>query len=203
MKWNRWVVISVLAVGVCLIGWVAGARASASLTGQPTAVAVVDIMAVFESLKEKVQVEADLKTRLERINEDEQNRKKDLQALQGDLEILAPGTPAFQEKQDELERGVIELQAWKGFQQKKLHRENAVHIENLYRKTIDSIGAVSRDNGYDIVMFKEKPVNFSSAKPEALPTLIQVRKVLWSSDELDLTEQVIQRMNNEFTNLQQ
>ena len=203
MKWNRWVVVSGLVVGVCLISWAAGARASGNLTGQPTAVAVVDIVMVLESLKEKVQVEADLKTRLERLNEDEQNRKKDLQALQGDLEILAPGTPAFQEKQDELEKGVIELQAWKGFQQKKLYRENAVHIENLYRKATESIGAVARENGYDIVMFKEKPVDFSSAKPEALSTLIQVRKVLWVSDELDLTEQVIQRMNNEFTNMQQ
>ncbi len=176
------------------------ANAGYRLGGRPTAAAVVDVQMVFESLKEKMQIEADLKGRLEQLNQDEQNQKQSLQELQSDMEILAPDTPAYNEKQDQLERKVIELQSWISFQTQKLNRERGMQIERLYRKAVDAIGRVAQQSSYDIVFFKEKPVNFAGAKPEALNTLIQVRKVLWSAADLDLTDEVIQMMNNEYTN---
>lgn len=177
-----------------------GANAGSLLKGRPTAVAVADVQTVFESLKEKMQIEADLKTRLEQLNQEEQKQKTDLQSLKSDLEILAPGTPAFNEKQDQLEQKAIELQSWINFQTQKLNRERGMQIERLYRKMVEAIGRVAQQGGYDAVLFKERPVDFTGAKPEALNTLIQVRKVLWSADELDITDQVTQMMNNEFTN---
>jgi len=194
--WIALTLVTVLGLG----GFVA-ANAGYVLRGQPTAVAVVDIQVVFESLKEKMQIEADLKGRLEELNLDEQDRKKTLQELRSDLDILAPDTPAFNEKQSQLEQKAIELQAWRTFQTQKLNHERGLQIERLYRKSLDAIGRVSKQNGYDIALFKEKPADFRGAKPEALNTLIQVRKVLWSSPELDLTDQVVQMMNNEFSNM--
>ena len=202
MNSPRRLLVSGLVVLICLSGYL-GARASGVLSSRPTAVAVVDIQAVFESLKEKMQIEADIKDRLSGLSEQEEQKKKDLQALQSDLDILAPGSPSFLEKQDELERGAINLQSWRNFQNSKLNRERALYIERLYRKMVDAVGQTATDNGFDVVLVKEKPVDFSNAKPEALTTLIQLRKVLWAAEELDLTDQVIQKMNNEFSNMAQ
>ena len=113
---------------------------------------------------------------------------------------MPPGTPAFNEKQAQLEQKAIELQAWRGYQNQRLNRERGLQIERLYRNVTDTIGRVAEENGFDIVMFKERPVDFTGAKPEALKTLIQVRKVLWAAEQLDLTDQVIQMMNNDFSN---
>lgn len=195
---DLWIAL-VLVGALGLTGWV-GARAGNALNGRPTAVGVADVQLVFESLKEKMQIEADLKTRLESLNTDEQNRKQELQELKSDLEILAPDTPAYDEKQNKLEQNAIELQAWRTFQTQKLNHERGLQIERLYRKMLDAIGRIGQQEGYDVILFKEKPADFRGAKPEALNTLIQVRKVLWSTDDLDMTDQVIQLMNNEFNN---
>ena len=120
-----------------------GASARVLQTGRPTAAAVVDVQLVFESLKEKMQIEADLKTRLEELNRNEQDRKRDLEELKSDLDILAPETPAYNEKQARLEQSAIELQAWRTFQTQKLNKERGVQVERLYRKMLATPSAGS------------------------------------------------------------
>lgn len=202
MRFNRFFIILVAALAMCLGSWVA-TRANSMLTGRPTAVAVVDLVALFDALKEKMQIEADLKARLDKVMQEEEERKTALKKMQDDLSILAPATPAFEQKQNELEKGAIEMQAWMKFENNKFNRERAVRIEALYRKMLEAIGQVAKQNGCDVALFKERPVNFSNAKPEDLQRLIESRKVLWSADELDLTEQVVQKMNNEYANMAQ
>ena len=192
----------ILIVSIGFLG-LAGANASYMLAGRPTATGVVDVQMVFESLKEKMQIEADLKSQLEQLNLQEQEQKQELQELKSDLDILAPDSPAYNEKQNQLEQKAIELQTWRTFQTQKLNRERGLQIERLYRKLIEAVGNVAQQNGFDLIMFKEKPVDFRGAKPEALNTLIQVRKVLWAAQDLDLTDQVTQLMNNQFNNITQ
>ena len=192
----------ILIAAIGFLG-LAGANAVSMMTGRPTAAGVIDVQMVFESLKEKMHIEANLKSRLEQLNLDEQEQKQNLQEIKSDLDILAPDSPAFNEKQNQLEQKAIELQTWRTFQTQKLSRERGLQIERLYRKLIESVGTVAKQNGFDLILFKEKPVDFSGAKPEALNTLIQVRKVLWSASDLDLTDQVTQLMNNEFSNMTQ
>lgn len=203
MSLSRMLKMSALAVLALGVTGLVGTATGRALQGRPIAAAVVNVQQIFESLKEKTEVEGDLKREVEALNEQEQERRKEIQALQSDLEILAPGTPAFSEKQAQLEQKSIELQAWRGFQNQKLNRERGIQIEVLYRRMVDAIGRVAESGGYDLVLFKEAAVNFRGAKPEALNALIQVRKVLWASDDLDITDDVIQLMNNEFNNMAQ
>ena len=181
-------------------GWLGAARAENRLAAKPTAVAVVDIQKAFDALAEKDQIEADLRTKAEQLKQLEDDKKKKIRDIQADLEILAPDTEPWLRKKDELDKALIELQVWRTFETNNLNNERGVQVENLYRKMIDSIGKVAKANGYDVVLFKEKPVRFAGAKPEQIPALIQVRKVLWAADELDLTDQVITDMNNQFKN---
>jgi len=167
---------------------------------RPTAVAVADLQRVFENLNEKVQMEADIQTRAEQIKQEQDKKQRELQLLKGDLDLLAPDTPAYAQKQLQLESQAIQLQAWMAFQQKKIQRERVAQIENLYQQVLDAVGMVSKQNGYDLVLFKEQQVNFGNANPEQLSAAIQVRKVLYSADELDITDQIITRMNNDFKN---
>lgn len=164
-----------------------------------TGVAVVDVQRAFDSLKEKSQIEADLQTQADKVKQEDQERTTKIKELQQDLSILQPGTAAYEKKQEEFERAALDRQVWLNFQQQKLNRERAVRIENIYKKMLNAIGRTATQNGYQIVLFKEPPVQFSNVtKPEQISALIQVRKVLWSADELDLTDQVIQKLDNEF-----
>jgi len=199
MNSKRLLMVLGLAVLVVFIGLVSVRADQAPVNG--TAIGAVDVQTVFDALQEKNQIEADLKTKIEDLNREEQDRKSRLQSLQTDLEILAPGTGAFNDKREQLEQEVIELQVWRQIQNQQVARGRSVHIERLYRKVLDAIGRLAESNNMDMVLFREKPVDFTGTKPEALNTLIQMRKVLWVADQLDLTDQVIQMMNNEFENV--
>jgi Skp family chaperone for outer membrane proteins len=188
------------AVALLLAGGLAVTLAAGAVKGRPTALAVVDVQKSFDSLSEKVQVEADLQSAADKIKQEELDRQKDLKQLQEDLGILARNTAAFTQKSDELEKKVVEFQAWRNWQTAKLSRERGVRIEDIYRKLTDAIGRVAKESGYDMVLFKEGPIRFPADKPEQISAMVQVRKVLWAADDLDLTEQVIQKMNNEYKN---
>jgi Skp family chaperone for outer membrane proteins len=163
-------------------------------------VAVVDVQRAFESLTERGEVEARLKAKAAQLEREDQQKQEELKKIQADIEILAAGSPDRLKKEEDLERKVVALQVWRQVENNRLNRERAVQTESLYRKILDACGRVAQTNGAQLVMFKESEVNFSGARPDALPTLIQVRKVLWSAKELDLTDQTIQLMNNEYKN---
>ncbi len=188
------VLLALLVISGVVLAQAAAAR------GRPTAVAVVDVQRVFESLSEKTQSEADLQTKADRVKAEQQERQRKLEQMQKDMEVLTPGTDAYNTKQDELERQAVELQAWSQFQTNKLNRERSIQIEALYRKIVDSIERFAKASGHDLVIFKEGNIDFRNANPQQLAALIQVRKVLWSAPDLDITDQITQRMNNEFKN---
>lgn len=164
----------------------------------PTAVAVVDVVNVFDNLDEKTDKEAELQQRAAELRKEEEAKVKELENLKADLELLKAGSDAHKEKQEQMLIKSIERQTWIRVQNALLEREKGLLTLLLYRKMVTAIGNIAEGEGWDLVLFKEQPPDFERAKPEQLSTLIQVRKLIWSRDKLEITEDVIQRMNAEW-----
>lgn len=193
--------LSMIAVAMVVVALVGAANLVAQgKAARPTSVAVVDVQQVFNTLDEKSTVEADITQQTEQLQKEEQDRQTELKALQADLGILAAGTPAYQETQTKLENKALEFQVWKQFNQRKLEREKVVRLEALYRKVVDAIGGVAKQNNYDIVMFKDSTGDLKGENQQQLAAMIQVRKVLYSNPDLDITDQITQKLNNEWNN---
>lgn len=196
MQANRLTVLAVI-VAVALIA-LAGAGASTAMQAQPTAVAVADVQAIFNSLKEKTALEAELRSRGEQLQQQEQEKRNAIAQLRQDLGVLNAGSDAYRQKEEQLTEAAIALRVWAELEQQKLNRERVLQIESLYRQTMDAVAQVAQDSGYDVVLFKESAPEFDAENPQQLSTLIQVRKVLYAADSIDITSQVIQRMNNAY-----
>jgi len=162
-------------------------------------VAVVNVQQVFDQLTERSRLQADLQERLEKLKVESDSRQAKMKTLSDDLDMLRPGTAAHLAKQNELEFKAIEMRTWQEFQRQKIERENAVQLEGLYAKVVAACGQVARTNGFSLVLFEE-PATVSGPKPDVVANRISGRKVIWASKELDLTDQVVQRMNLEFGN---
>ena len=80
--------------------------------------------------------------------------------------------------------------------------ERVLQVANVYRKLSDTIGKVATEAGYDMVLFKEKTMALPQAnmKPDTLSAMLQMRKVIWVRNDLDITDQIVLRMNNEWKN---
>lgn len=193
--------LSMIAVAMVVVALAAAANLVAQgKAARPSAVAVVDVQQVFNSLDEKATVEADITQQTEQLQKQEQDRQTELKALQADLGILAAGTPAYEETQTKLENKALEFQVWKQFNQRKLEREKVVRLEALYRKVVDAIGGVAKQNNYDLVLFKDNTGDLKGENQQQLAAMIQVRKVLYSDPSLDITDQITQKLNNEWNN---
>lgn len=199
MKNYRPLIVAAAAVLVVSTAFVS-TFASQMLKGRPTAVAVIDVEKVFNALAEKTQIEADLNSRQEKLVAERQERERELKNIKAELDLLNPSNPGFLKKQEELERKLVDLQVWGQWQTQSMMRENRLQITGLYNKITAACGKVSKGNGYDVVLFKESTTDFSNVKNEELSGVIRSRKVLWAAEDLDITDQVIQAMNNDYKN---
>jgi len=193
---QTWMIVAMAAAVIG--GGLLTAHAQNALRKDPAVVAVVDVVDVINNLREKQHIEADLNAEKERIQGEREEKRKELLRLQEDLKLLDPGSAEHGRKQQALEKAAIEVRVWENYESQKLQRLTSVRYEALYRKMIDTIGKIADQGNIDIVLFKERPPEFPNIKPEQLVGAIQVRKVLWSRENLDITQRVRNQMDNEF-----
>lgn len=197
---KRQTVKIVIMSALLAAGLIVTTQATSNLLARPTAVGVVNIEEVVAALTEKQQLDAEMKTKRDSLAAEQATRQKQIEKLEFDLNALRVGTPAYEAKQAQLQKAVLELQVWIRFEQQKAGRELGLQTQRLYEKILTACGNVGRDNGYDLVLFRESTVEPNFENPQQLQAMIQLRKVLYANPQIDLTDQVIQRMNNEYEN---
>lgn len=176
----------------------------ATLRGQqdepaPIRVAVVAVEEVFNNLSERRSVEADIQSEIEALQQEQQDRRSEIEDLEEDYSILADGSDAAQQAREELEKKLVEYEVWQQVSSRKMESERAVRISSIYRKMMAAIENIADREGYDMVMFKDDIPEFRGAEnQQQIAAMIQSRKLLYSSERLDISDQVLQRMNNEF-----
>jgi len=185
------------AAALLLVGAVVAVGQNA-MQAEPTAVAVVDVQAVFDALDEKEAIENQLQQRAQQLQQEEKQRRQEIEQMRSDLEVLGSDSEAYQQQQEEVQQKLIEFRSWRQYSKQKMQRLRGLKIESLYQKTADAAGRVAEDNGYDMVLYKASSTDLNYENSEQLSQMLQMRKVLWARDQLDVTDQVIQRMNNEF-----
>lgn len=183
----------VLAVG--LSSWLTARGQDAGRRARPTAVAVVAVQRVFNTCKEKADIDASFRSALEQAEADRETRAKQIQQLQYDLELIAPDANAYSEKRSEIERSLVELQVESTFRKNQVVREQMLRYDALYHKLKEVCAEAARESGYDLVLFRESD-ELKYKTPQELVNQIGGRKVLYASEDLDITDQVIQKLNN-------
>ncbi|MBH06648.1 MAG: hypothetical protein CMJ20_10030 [Phycisphaeraceae bacterium] len=182
-----------------LIGW-GGTAVSQAIGGSGRSIAVVDVQKVFRNCKEKQHIDADIESRRTNAQAKASAAQDELRELQKDLELLNPEEEAFQHKQEQIARAIIEGQTELKFRETQIVREMMLRSGSLYRKMRRACGDVSRANGHDVVLYKEPEELVRSQNLEQLSRQIGGRKVLWAAGELDITDQVIQKLDNAWDN---
>lgn len=199
MSWRQPVII--LSVIAIILGVGMTMNLHAQATGAAgVKVAVLDIETVFNDLTERGDVEAGIQTRIGNLQKWEQDMQKDIRQKKADLDIMSPDSPNYEKASSELERMVIELQVEMQVKQRQLEQEKAVQLESLYRKIMDGVESIAQQRGYEIVLLKDRIPNLRGANQQQIAALIQVRKLLYSAPGLDITDQVKQKLNNDYAN---
>ncbi len=197
MQTRQMMMMGLGAAIVLAAGFAVNLRGQAG-PAQPVAVAVVDVQKVFNESDERANVEANIQGRIAELQKLEQDKRQQIENLRTDLEIMDTQSPNYTRKRDELRQALIDLRVHLEVAQREIEHEKALQLEAIYRKVIDVIQTIAQAEGYDIVLFRDHIPDITNASQQQIAGLIQVRKVLYSADRLDLTERVKQKLNAGF-----
>lgn len=185
--------VCVLALSLSM----AGAAYNAMVA--PNATAVVDLNRLLDGLSEKQAMDQASIAAREQFQKDLEDRAKAVQMLESERDMFKQGEPDYEKTEQEMIQKGLELRVWREFQAQRIEGERLNQLLLLYRKTMDSIGGVADSMGYSLVIYKDPEMTFRGVQNfDQVRALIASRKLLWSKEDVDITDEVMQRMNNAY-----
>lgn len=164
----------------------------------PAIVATVDLEQVFNNLDEREAADAELQELAERLQRQGDERSDEIDRLREDLEIYAEGTEEHQEMLTELAKTSHDYRAFVEFGRMRIDASKAVTLRQIYTSIKQSVRREAEAKGYDVVFVNDSLSPLPTADEEETSRQISARRMLYSSPQLDITQDIIDRMNAEF-----
>lgn len=199
MRMNA-VAMALFLVVALLTGNLLMAQARSVAAAPGAKVAVIDMEKVLDELDEKLSIEARMRDKDAEFNGQVEDLRRQVEELQARQQMLNEGGADFARNQQELEMKAFQLQGLMQFKKKFLERELLLEKVNLYRRIVKSAEQVARQQGFNVVLVKELPIDDPELGLQEQQLSFRTRKVLWASDELDISRSVVTMMNNDFKN---
>ncbi|MBM4109635.1 MAG: OmpH family outer membrane protein [Phycisphaerae bacterium] len=196
-------VAAALLLGVGLAG-VATRSASADASRgvvQGTKIGMVDLEKLINGLKETETRNKELEDRAgswQKELTDLVNRLKD---VENQLNTVLPkgDSPERRAKTRELFELRSQAETRRNFFQQLIEVERGEIIRSMYDKMQSAVTAVAQAGAYDMIVLDDRKIEIPSlTKLDQVNAIIQNKKVIYANPAVDLTEQLITRMNNDF-----
>ncbi len=192
--------LPLVLVLAAVIGWQAMGQRNAGPA--PVTLAAIRMDTLVENLDERANAKAEV-ARMEREIADEQKARQDeLTKLEDEFKDLLPG-PMKDELRDRIAMKGLQYKSWYEGSMEELEAEKALRLKDLYRKIKIAIKAMAETAGYDIVIQNDESSDLPFESDSRVPAQVQVlqqissRKVLYLKPAVDVTQDLIVRMNNE------
>lgn len=192
-KRNGWLRLTSAAV-LCLV-LAAGRDARAKETGLK--IGVVNVNKVFDNYKKKRVLEEDLRMAREQKSRVLREKDKEIKRLTEEIKMLELGSEARKKRESELEKKQVEFRSFTEVTASGLSDRKREITEALYLDIAAVVEEFGRSNGFDLIM-KWESVDIKSETLDELLYKINQKTVLFAADTVDITQQVIDRMNEKY-----
>jgi len=163
-------------------------------SGVQCRIGVVSIRRVFGECKRNVEYrekanaeQAGIMTELEKLSSDIESEKAGLKALK-------EGSSDYLEAMRRILNKQANLQAMQQFHKQQIDIQDKRFSERLYQDILRATGEVARDRGLDMVFDKDEAQLPSPSANELMMT-IRTHKLLYSEGCIDITDQVLARLD--------
>jgi Skp family chaperone for outer membrane proteins len=165
----------------------------------PTKLAVVNIVELFENLKEKTAADDAIETMKKNFEQESRKKQSDLDLAADNLDkTYKRGTDAYRKAQEDLMRRKAQKDTEDRVNQELLFVELRVRTADLYRKINEAVAAYAQANGIALVFVADNPNVEGVRTQEQLQAMVTVRKVLYADPSFDITKAILTKMNTEF-----
>lgn len=192
----NWLVILVVAFGA----WAVATRVNQAQTapgGSGTWVGVVDLVRVFNDFEQTKILNVRMEEYKAKLADQRQAREEEIDLEKQTLQGFAPDSAEYHKRAKALKKMMIDYQAWLTVEREYLADEHRIWIEKTYQTVTECIAKVARAKGIQVVITREE-IQGNVQETEVLLKQILNRKVVYWDSSVDLTDEVLLVLNDEF-----
>lgn len=166
---------------------------------RPSVVRVINLNTILDTLDEKTDRERELQKFLQGLEDNVNGIKKQLDQSRKEMELLPAKGPAFSAKREEVLRLAARYQA-EGQTAKLLAEDKKKLMQiDLFEKMSDAVAEYAKSEGIDVVLNDDSAEKVPDNAPaQQTMSAMASRRVLFAAHEIDISDEVAQRMNNAY-----
>lgn len=195
MKTKTAIVLS-FVIGVVL--WSGGyefSHAQSSAEQPSVKVAVVNVRKVFRRCKRNVQYRQEAVADYRQEMNEIEKLSKQIEAEEAGLKALKPGSEDHLKQYREILRKKADLEARQKYLQQQRALKDQRQTEQLYQEVLSITEEIAQNRELDMVFDKQEP-EFPASSGDELMLTISTHKLLYSGGCLDITDEVISRLDD-------
>jgi Skp family chaperone for outer membrane proteins len=199
MKKPYWILLTALGTLIAAVALTPtlAQEKLAPAAAAPAKTAVCDLFIILKNYDRGNDLKKELKDRMDKITAEGDKRGKEITKIQDTLEELKPGSKEYDAQLNKMTQLTIDRQAFLNYQDELAKRETFRYTKDVYQDVLDAVEKVAKERGYQLVLFKESP-NLTSRNYDELLEQMARRKVLYSDASLDITDDVLKRLNRDY-----
>lgn len=159
-------------------------------------VATLSVRKVFLTCKANARYRSDELAEQSKISAAMDMLRKEIQAQEAGLKALRPGSADHLEQYRELVNKQYSLDAQQKFNGQQRILKDRRWTEELYKAILRITTSLAEEKGLDIVLERDEP-EFPVPSPDELMMTLSTHKVLYSGGCVDITDEVVARLDAE------
>ena len=161
-------------------------------------IGIVDIGSVFEKYQKRIDLDQELKEQEKEFQDEVNKKRKEIIDLDEETQLLDLGSENRNNNENLMERKNVELEGYAKFAERQLLKKYKDFFENIYQEVVQKVEEIGEHEGFDLIIKKEE-AELKSAQISDLQFKIGIRTVLYHSDSVDITLDVIDALNTSYS----
>lgn len=195
MKVRTMVLSCLISVVVLSMGY-EYSRAEPKADKPSSKIGVVNIQRIFLICKRNAKYEEETKAEQNRLNAELEKLMAELKAEEAGLKTLKPGSSDRIARVEEILTKQAGLQTKDELYKRRLELRYQLFIEGLYKDILRETTEVAKQKGLDLVQVKDE-IEFPALSVNDAMMAIRTHKLLYSGGCLDITDEVMARVDKE------
>ena len=193
MKIRVMVLSCLISVVVLFMGY-EYSRAGAKADKSTLEIAVISVQKIFKDCKRSAGYRQEAAAERRRIEANLEKLSKEIEAEEAGLETLKAGSSDYMAQVKEIFQKRASLRADTEYYKREIALKERRMVEGLYEDILREIGEVAKQKDLDLVFERSEP-ELSALGPQELDDTISTHKLLYSGDCLDITDEVMARVD--------
>lgn len=159
--------------------------------------AVLDVARVFEQYEMTRDLERLFDEQRRALAAEADKRRESMDQMRRALAAFDPASEDFARREQELVKAEVDFQVWSTYEERRLKNNHKNWLMHIYRNTQSVVADVAKSRGFDLVITYDRLAD-DAPDSTTLRQQILLQKVIYHSDRVDITEDVLKKLNSAY-----